>query len=906
MKKLVFAAACAAGVAVAQAETMSFPEAVGGVIELDVGAGVTNEYSGTLAANTTIVKSGPGGAKLTSSASVANITVNVEAGSLIVADGSSTAIGTSGTVNVKNGATFEVSRTKTVQGDRYLQNHVFHIAGSGVNGRGALAFAATSGICDGTFGTIELEGDAKIGMVSRCGSAGHSIKLHGHTLTLAGNMYGMTADAAFDGTDGGHIILEKGTILFQNYVNFIGATNKETVCTLTMKDDTKFHPWTATVRESVKDWKFIVDGNVTVDAYVSGNPPVYKNPFLVNGWLTLHRNGTGTNYQALRMEGEISTSPTGTGGLSVNNDLGVIFAGSHTNYLQSLNIGQTPGVIVNSNVVFSVTNGYVSSESYTRPSLLELRDNAKLIKHPDAGAYTMFRIAPVANQYGIMRIADNAVVSNECSIGRYGLGAVYMDGGYYRAYTDPAEKGNIRLGNAQGSYAYLGVNGGTFHAANWFYIGASGDAGAFIVQRGGEVKMLAANSPCRTADGPGSNGYFAQFGGTSTWSNYPLFAFSGCNGRNSRGSYSVHGTNTLMDLTGSWGICYQISTNPTPYVGYINLCDGGTMKVGHFFRDYINGNSELFNAYLEQARKSSLAYVNFNGGVVKTTVDGEFFKSPSTYVNGNTEPLNRVTVYKKGAIIDTDGKNVTWKMAFEKPYGHSIKSVTLPQEATGADVTNILLGSSKYYITANGGVAADFIMDFDDKKRRATGVTILSPGFGFDPANPPVVTFDKITRSTTDRWTAAVELEPADTTGGFTKRGAGTLTLTAANTYGGATRVEGGTLAFTDAAGLPANSTLEFSATGLASGAKDAPLLTAPAYNGGEVRIVGAETLDPETFGKSRSVATFEGGLAAMPKVTFLKTDGTPGESINWKLSLAPDGKTLKFGRNRGLSVLVK
>jgi len=129
-------------------------------------------------------------------------------------------------------------------------------------------------------------------------------------------------------------------------------------------------------------------------------------------------------------------------------------------------------------------------------------------------------------------------------------------------------------------------------------------------------------------------------------------------------------------------------------------------------------------------------YVGINGGILKMAAGGEFFNSTAA---DHRRELERVTVYEKGAVIDTNGKNVIWRMPFLRPFGHGIRSATLPADVTANTATNLLLGPTRCYIAStNGGFAADLLMDFSNAVRRVTGVMVTCPGCGYEAA--PVVT----------------------------------------------------------------------------------------------------------------------------------------------------------------------
>ena len=263
-----------------------------------------------------------------------------------------------------------------------------------------------------------------------------------------------------------------------------------------------------------------------------------------------------------------------------------------------------------------------------------------------------------------------------------------------------------------------------------------------------------------------------------------------------------------------------------------------------------------------------------------------------------------MTVYAGGATIDTNGKDSTWRLPLEKPYGKGVKSITL---------ANSVLKNGNYICPpavrfTGDGSNVTAVVDFDETLRTNRGVIVTSPGFGFTTA--PTVKIEKEVCDNASFYTdATVEMVDFDDAsyahGGLTKRGAGMLTLTRANTYGGATRLEGGTLAFTHAQGLPGGD-VEFTAAALAGANGTSPLLTAVSYTGGTLRVTEADNLNDATWHGMKTVATFTEPLAALPSVEFVKQDGTAMNPGAWSFMLSNGGRSLMFGYVRGTQIIFR
>ena len=141
--------------------------------------------------------------------------------------------------------------------------------------------------------------------------------------------------------------------------------------------------------------------------------------------------------------------------------------------------------------------------------------------------------------------------------------------------------------------------------------------------------------------------------------------------------------------------------------------------------------------------------------------------------------------------------------------------------------------------------------------------------------------------------------------GGLQKTGSGTLTLSGANTYSGATTVKGGTVAFTSA--YPGGD-LEIDAATLAGASSSIVTAASLVFSSGKgVRILNADTLNTATFRDTKTLAASTAQIATLPTLTFVASDGTTiADTGKWHYRLSSDGRTLKFGPYRGLSILIR
>lgn len=150
-------------------------------------------------------------------------------------------------------------------------------------------------------------------------------------------------------------------------------------------------------------------------------------------------------------------------------------------------------------------------------------------------------------------------------------------------------------------------------------------------------------------------------------------------------------------------------------------------------------------------------------------------------------------------------------------------------------------------------------------------------------------------------------LSGAAADGGVVKKGAGTLTLVNTNLYNGVTRVDAGQLKFSHANGFPGGD-IEVSAAALKDNARTAELINAVNLTfreGAKIRVVDTEGVTPETFGRKVILAKAANAISAVPPVVVVDKDGNE-TSGGWEARLSADGKTLMFGTERGLQVILR
>jgi autotransporter-associated beta strand protein len=242
----------------------------------------------------------------------------------------------------------------------------------------------------------------------------------------------------------------------------------------------------------------------------------------------------------------------------------------------------------------------------------------------------------------------------------------------------------------------------------------------------------------------------------------------------SAGSFSqltIRGAGT-MDFEDNPGFPFANSASNAGS-GVANLLAGGTFisRVGISW----NGSGMTFG------------YFNFNGGTLKASGSSATF-----WTNGWTACY----VYSGGAVIDSQGNNITIGQPLLVPAGNGVISIT------GGSGSGYL--APPVVSLTGDGTGATAIAQIDSSGN-VTNVLVTNPGVSYSSA-PTVALIGG--GGTASGWTAAIGANVA--TGGLTKLGSGTLTLSGANTYQGPTQLGAGMLALA-AANYPTASALTIS-----------------------------------------------------------------------------------------------
>jgi len=343
-----------------------------------------------------------------------------------------------------------------------------------------------------------------------------------------------------------------------------------------------------------------------------------------------------------------------------------------------------------------------------------------------------------------------------------------------------------------GGYGFYEKTGGALAIRAWTRFGKQ-RSGVGILHMADDWTMEESS----LAISAGGTGVLYQTSGTLSANGASGGALSICNANyatawGGHGNVTVRGSNACIYVKSDAFYMSDCSISES----YVNMMDGGTMRMAQIRKQ---GETTFRNGY---PISNTVAYVNFNGGVLKSTG-----LNKNLFGAGAKAP-DRVTVFAGGAIIDSDTYTVTNNVALQAPAGKGISSIAFPE---GFDATGYM-GPPVVTIVGDGA-GATALCEYDSTNQVVTGITVTSPGWNYTTAT---VTLSRGGKAGTVECTAT--LADNATTGGLTKRGAGTIVLSEANTYGGKTRIEEGVLRTAAAGAIPSGSEIELAGGSLAVG----------------------------------------------------------------------------------------
>lgn len=478
-------------------------------------------------------------------------------------------------------------------------------------------------------------------------------------------------------------------------------------------------------------------GNFTVNSTVTTTQTV-NTALALNGGYTFTNNSTAGG-QSLSIGGGISSATAGNKTLIVNG------AGNTT---ISGNISNGSG-------------GIVLSKRGT--GTLTLSGATNSIIGGDFG------IGVSGGNGGTVRLASGGSITTAAGA-RMLLG---LAAGQSGTFTMDAGAGTATFGGNRGSAAnYIGVDGGTGT------VNANGGTLNFTGMANGSGHLLIG------ANGGTSNGTMTVAGGTvnvgtriQMGSAFPGDAAAGtANNGNGNATLTISsgavniGTAGAGDADSDKGFLYLKSPTGGTGTATVNL-DGGTLSLAKF----------------QIGAGGTSREVNFNGGTVQARASRTDFLNTGATLN----------VKDNGAIIDTNNFNIT--IAGNLVNGgtggltkNSAGTLTLSGANTYTGATTLTGGSLSVGASNNLGASAANLV-FDGGTLQITGTVLTN--------------FSTIGHTVSFNATKSVGLDISSaghtftvdqvlnqTTGGFTKAGAGSVILNQANTYTGVTTLSAGTL----------------------------------------------------------------------------------------------------------------
>ncbi|MCF7784866.1 MAG: autotransporter-associated beta strand repeat-containing protein [Prosthecobacter sp.] len=374
----------------------------------------------------------------------------------------------------------------------------------------------------------------------------------------------------------------------------------------------------------------------------------------------------------------------------------------------------------------------------------------------------------------------------------------------------------LGIGSSAGYQGTVVVSGGTLNLTTTntqagIGLGGTGYGGLFLTSGTINTKRVDSLDGTTTA----SIAVLQVSGGTLNTSNYIMF-------RNERWEFTVTGGQVLR--TGDYiALGFRSGgsalTATTTAQGAMTVAGGLVNNAGYSITiGQQNNNTALGTAYLNLDAGTLInnqiihyngtgaainAYLNFNGGTLQAAVTTTTLMVGvgtggtgvmTAYVNG------AFGTYAGGAVINTNGFNVTIPIALNAPTGNGVTSIPVTDGGSG------YTGAPYVEISGGGGSGATAFATVDLDPTSPTygkllSITISNPGIGYTSTPTVALLGGGGSGAVLGTITTA-----ANTSGGLTKNGLGTLTLSGAdaNTFTGTSSVNAGELDLSKTAGVDA------------------------------------------------------------------------------------------------------
>lgn len=503
------------------------------------------------------------------------------------------------------------------------------------------------------------------------------------------------------------------------------------------------------------------------------------------------------------------------------------------------------------------------------------------------------RLGCSQNGMNILEIQGGSVVTSQVRMAESGgegsRNAVYMSGGFL---TGPSGSSFISTDNAAGAAGYFELSGGTV-ARHRLNMGRGGTG--FYHQKGGTL-----SGTDESILSQGGRGTLRMTGGTMQLANLVV----GSSGTDSKFASAPNGGRSLVALSGAGTelhASYVTMARTNAFSSVLAVNDGAAFVPARI-RKSVDAKKSIHHPAF---------HISFNGGILKPSKSYDLFDTANHSMDPDT-----FTIHPGGIVVDTSATRGTsgkpelsemW-MPMGSPSGKVVASIALPSEAANATT---YCGPPEVTISGTG-VGAAAVAEFDSKTRRITGITVVSPGTGYDDTT--IATIESPDGSTA--YTCDVTMADAVATGGLTKRGAQVLRLRGANTYGGPTRCEEGNLVFQGNLNTYPGGDLELEGGVIWFAVSGTVTLSCTvrgscaALFGGSTWIRADGTLD--LSGVSFKVTDPENLplYKDAPKVTLFTAasiTGTPTLAADYQsFRLYATGNTVRFGNHKGTAILLR
>ena len=645
--------ACAVAGLALGAGAVALPEAVDGVVTVDVPSGTVVYHTAVPATATKLVKTGAGEAQLTV-ASTATCPVEVQAGTLTptLVNALGSAASSAGAVTVLDGASLKFGFAGTGQGN-IMMSRTVHISGKGVDEKGAFQFGAStdSATSDSLLLKLVLDADATIGVPKRWGV--REIVFDGHTLTRVGSSNFMLY---YTKVGAGHFVNTEGTVT----------------------------PQEATFAGTAEDSSLTVRGG-TIDFWNSAG----ALPWTVhaNNGSTVFSTGSGT-------PGKTSLNNRLTGVLAINESL--------RSQARHLNIDARLISTNNASKTF-----YVGKNSEL--SVVSFRDNARSDKNlrlalNDLALVNVFGGAITA---AMTRVANGGAVRSAMrqTAGLWANGAwdqlhVGESAGSYGAYV--LEDGRLEvLGDHSSDAAYFGK-----------LADATRRSVGMLVQKGGVYRHTGTSTGVANglAVGRQGYGYCVVTGGTNdTFTKQGQVSRLRVAQEGGVGVVAVSGSNTVM-RTGS----VDGGSQNTNYTMYVSVRDGATFAADRL-RIYTPTNSaecaaKTVSEFYFDGGVLKPTYGWGYSGIDATDKNADSRLPRHFTIGPNGLVIDTSECYSSAERVDRDLSQMV--LRFDAPTGKGLASITLPELPSGA----VYMGPVPLFIEGAGhGAVAYADYDFDTK-----------------------------------------------------------------------------------------------------------------------------------------------------------------------------------------------